>query len=258
MKRNLFLGMMGGPKAGKTHTLATMFESEYLDPELVLHLDNHGSTDAFDLHQYTVAEPWGVRHVPAPKDVLKALGDVKRRRVPYMALALDDWSKFSQEDVDERMETATEAQKIKAWGAHGSYMRDALRICMGLLPTTHVLIAFEAAQMPDPLAAKPKKVVDGELKYTTDTRDTVLRPFLQGAFARELPYKLDALYYSWSRIKKGGGYEFFLQMAPSAKVDVLTRWLAPWVEDPKRDKNMQDPTFDKLVEFIKTQTKEEV
>ena len=45
-------------------------------------------------------------------------------------------------------------------------------------------------------------------------------------------------------------------MAPSAKVDVLTRWLAPWVENPKRDKNLENPSFDQIVEFVKSQTKD--
>ncbi len=257
MKRSRFLGFMGGPKVGKSHMLATLFTSELVVPERVLYLDNHGSTDAMDLPQWSKAEPWGVRHVPTPAEMTAALKEARTRAGQYDALAIDDWSKYSQDDVDKRMETATDGQKMKAWGAHGDLMRLSMRICQGMvIAGTHVLIAFEAAQLPDPLVVRPKKIKDEEVIFSTDPRPTRLRPYLQGAFARELPYKLDALFYSHIKDEGVKGYKFLLQMAPDKKVEVLTRWLAPWVADPRKSKDMEDPSIDKLIAFIATQTKD--
>lgn len=263
MKRPVFLGIMGGPKEGKTHLAATMFTSQYLDPERVIHFDNHGSTDAFDLHQWTQAEPWGVRHIPSdhPEKLLEYLKDIKRKalvRPPYDGIIIDDVSEYAQMDIEDRMaEHSEEKEAMRNWRDHGDVMRETGRIIHPARIKADVLCLFQAAQLPDPLEEKPKTRKDNKLVYTADSRDTMIRPFLQGAFAAWFPYKLDALFYAHMKVKKGGGYQFFLQMAKSDKVDVLTRWLAPWVEDPRRNINMEDPTWDRIVEFIKTQTKEE-
>lgn len=250
-----FIGNMGGPKTGKSFFLATLFTSELVAPERVLYLDNHGSTNAMNLPQWSKTEPWGVRHVPTPNDMIAALKEARSRQAQYDALAIDDWSKYSQDDVDAKVGTVDDSKKMQAWGAHGDLMRLSMRICQGLvIADTHVLVAFEAAQLPDPLTEKPKKIVDGEMKYSADPRPTRLRPFLQGAFARELPYKLDALLYSHIRDEGVKGYKFLLQLAPDKKVEVLTRWLAPWVADPRKSKDMENPSWDKVIAFINEQT----
>lgn len=257
MNRPRFLGFMGGPKTGKSHLLATLFTSGEINPERVLYLDNHGSTSAMNLPQWSKTEPWGVRHVPTPADMIAALKEARSRQGQYDALAVDGWSQYSQDDIDAKMEKATDGQKMKVWGAHGDLMRLSMRICQGMvIADTHVLVTFEAAQLPDPLVEKPKKIKDGELTYSADPRPTRLRPFLQGAFARELPYKLDALFYSHVRDEGVKGYQFLLQLAPDKKVEVLTRWLAQWVADPRKSKDMENPTWDKVIAFINEQTEE--
>lgn len=254
MDRPHFIGTMGGPKSGKTHLWATLFESENVALERILYLDNHGSTSTLSLPQWTKAEPWGVRHVPTPSDMLAALKEA-RSRGQYDAVVIDGWSQYSQDDVDAKMDKAGESNKPQAWGAHGDLMRLSMRICQSLvLAGIHVLVTFEAAQLPNPLTERPKKIRDEEVKYSSDPRPTCLRPFLQGAFARELPYKLDALFYSHMKDEGGiKGFKFLLQLAPDKKVEVLTRWLDPWVKDPRKSKDMENPSWDKLIAFLNEQ-----
>jgi len=257
MNRPVYLGVMGGPKVGKTHFAGSVFRSKYIDPTRVLYLDNHGSTDPFDFPQYSSTQRYGVRHInpDKPQDLYKVVLDLRNNawskgRYPYDAIVVDDWSEFAQAEIEERLAESEDSRTlIRNWGKHGDLMRAAARMLHPAVSHAHHLAIFQAAQLPDPLEKRPKVVENGRVKFTEDIRDTKLRPFLQGSFAAWFPYKLDALWYQYMEVK-AGKYLFKMQLTPSAKVAVVSRWLAWWVVDPKLEGVMRDPTFDKVWEMI--------
>lgn len=257
MRRKLYLGTMGGPKAGKTHFALTLFTSKYVNPERILYFDNHGSTDTYaGIPQYTNATRYGVVHLDPlnPEDLLnkvrKLRVDWKRGIQRYDAVVVDDWSEYAQYDSDDRLSAGDETSVPRAWGKHGDVMRETARILHPTVCGAHHIAIFQAAQLPSPLEKRPQDFTpEGHPKFTMDTRPTKLRPFLQGSFASWFPYKLDAVFYQYMERRKGG-FEFKLQLAPDAKVEVLSRWLTPWVDNPKRPSVIDDPTFDKVWETI--------
>ena len=259
MNRPVYLGVMGGPKVGKTHFATTLFTSKRVAPNRILYLDNHGSTSTFDLPQYTVREPWGVRHLSpdAPDAMYELLLKLRvdyfsKKKYPYDAIVLDDWSEFAQGDVDDRMDEDDSEKHIPlTWRKHGDVMRSAGRLLHPTVTHAHHLAVFQATQAPDPLEARPKRVEGGVLKFAADTRQTRIRPFLQGAFASWFPYKLDAVFYQYMEVK-ADKYKFYIQLVPTLKVDVLSRWLHKWVENPKLPSELLNPTFDKLLDLIDT------
>ena len=260
MRRPPSIGLMGPPKAGKTHLALTLFKSEYVDPTKVLYFDNHGSTDAYDVPQFT-EEGYGVIHIP-PNDSEKLTKEIdklerkfKAKQYPWEAIVIDDQSEFAQAQIEDKLEELGESAMIKVYGIHGTLMRRLHRVIHPAISHAAVLYLFWSSQEPDPQEARPVKVVDGQVKYTQDTRKTMLRPFLKGAFAGWLPYKLDALWYQYmtevkTDPKRKGSFDFHLQLVPDSKVAVLTRWLDAYARDTKRERDMLDPTWDKVIDLI--------
>lgn len=257
MDRPAYLGIMGGPKVGKTHLAGTLFKSELMRPEEVLYYDNHGSTDAFDFPRWTQKEPWGVRAVDSDDPTqlqryILELRNVKwnKKVYPYKAIVIDDFSEFAQAEIEERLDGAEMKDVPKSWGRHGDLMRSVGRMIFPGLTHAHLLAIFQAEQMPDPREKRPQNFSDKGLPiYTSDTRDTMLRPYLQGAFAKWFPYKLDAVFYQSMEVK-AGTFKFKLQLAPTKEVDVLSRWLHRWVDNRARSKYLDNPTFDKIWQMI--------
>ena len=128
-------------------------------------------------------------------------------------------------------------------------MRSAARLLHPAITKAHHIALFQAGQRPDPLVKRPQDFKDGKPVFTQDTRPTRIRPFLQGAFEKWFPYKLDAVFYQDMEVK-AREYKFELQLVPTAEVAVVTRWLKHWVDDPKRPRTMEDPTFDKVLDLI--------
>lgn len=256
MRRPMFLGIMGGPKVGKTHLAGSLFTSKYVDAKRVLYLDNHGSTDPFDFPQYTDKTPWGVKHISPddPIELYNFLLELRRtkfakKQYPYDATVVDDWSEFAQSDIEDRLEDEEERKIIQHWGKHGAVMRSAARLLHPAITHAHHIAIFQAAQMPDPLEARPQRVEAGQVKFVADTRKTRVRPFLQGSFAAWFPYKLDAVWYQSMEVT-GDKYSFSLQLVPTDKVAVLSRWLSRWVEQPRLSRRLQNPTFDSIFELV--------
>ncbi len=259
MNRPLFIGSMGPPKVGKTQFGASVFDSKYIDPTRVFYADNHGSTDAFNLHQWTTTERWGVKHYASDKpeelykDLFTLRKEVRAGKQRYKMIVLDDWSEYAQSDIDERMdEDDAEKMFMRYWGEHGELMRSTAKLVFPRVTGAHHIALFQAAQMPDPLERKEK----GDGKFSTDLRETMLRPFLQGAFASYLPYKLDGLFYQ-DRVLKGGKHKYTMHFEPTKEEAITNRWLGAWLE-AKVPTTMEDPTWDKVYETItKLQDNEE-
>ena len=260
MRRPPIIGLMGPPKAGKTHLALTLFKSKLIDPTKVLYFDNHGSTDAYDVPQFK-KEGYGVVHIP-PNDSDDLVEEIEKleksfrlKKYPWEAIAVDDWSEFAQAQIEDRLEDEGESKMIKVYGAHGTLMRRLARVVHPVISHAAFLSLFWSSQEPDPQEPRPVKVVDGQVKYTQDTRKTMLRPFLKGAFAAWLPYKLDALWYQHveevkTDPKRKGSFNFHLQLVPDSKVAVLTRWLDAYARNTKRARTMVDPTWDKIMALI--------
>ena len=253
MRRPLYVGIMGGPKAGKTHLAGTLFTSKHVAADRVLYLDNHGSTDAFDFPQYTAQKPWGVKHISPddPEALYAFLMDLRRtkfvkKQYPYDAIVIDDWSEFAQNDIEERLGDEADAKTIQQWGTHGRIMRAAARLLLPAITHAHHIAIFQAAQMPDPLEARPRGVGN---TFVSDTRKTRIRPFLQGSFAAWFPYKLDAVWYQYMEVT-GDKFKFYLQLVPTDKVEVLSRWLDHWVSQPRLARKLENPTFDAIYELV--------
>ncbi len=257
MNRPLFIGSFGGPKVGKTKFAASVFDSVYIDPTRVFYADNHGSTDAMNLPQWSTTERWGVKHYASDnpealyKDLFAIRKEVRAGRQKYDVIVIDDWSEFAQADIDERMdEDEGDRMAMKNWGAHGDLMRSTAKLVFPRVTGAHHIGIFQATQMPDPLEMREKEVnSSGKLVFSSDVRETMLRPFLQGAFASYLPYKLDFLGLQTAEMK-GKNFKFQLQLVPSKEAAVMSRWLQPWVDDPKRPTHMENPTFDKLFDLF--------
>ncbi len=247
-----YIGIMGGPKAGKTHFAGTLFTSELIRPERVLYYDNHGSTDMESLPKWTEKEPWGVRQVDPekPEQLLRYILELRNKKwskgvYPYDAIAVDDWSEFAQADIDERLEDDTKIAP-KHWGEHANDMKSAARFLYTDKTRAHHLAIFQAALLPDPLEKKPQDFdASGRPKFTMDTRPVRLRPFIQGQFASWIAYKMDALFYMQKEVHKGK-FTFQMLMAETDKVAIYSRWLKYWVENPRMSKYLKDPTFDKM------------
>ena len=255
MDRPVFLGTMGGPKVGKTHFAATVFDSVHFPPDRVLYFDNHGSTDPFNLPQWSRQTPWGVKHIPAdkPGELVKELSEVRKQRARgrtlYDIIVIDDWSEFAQTDIENRLSDEEDGKIPRHWRDHGEAMRDAVRLVHPRILGAHHLAVFQAAQLPDPFEARPKKVVEGEAKYVSDTRKTFIQPVLQGGFATWLPYKLDAVFYQYFT-NVGGKLEFKMKFTPKGDIHVISRWLHLWANTPKLPTEMVDPTGDKVVALL--------
>ena len=240
---------------GKTHFAATVFQSTHFPPDRVLYFDNHGSTDPFDLPQWSRETPWGVRHISPdkPRELVEALVEVRKLRVrgrtPYDMIVIDDWSEFAQNDIEDRLSDEVEGKVPRHWRDHGEAMRDVARLVHPRVTGAHHLAIFQAAQLPDPFEARPKKVVDGEAKYVSDTRKTFIQPVLQGGFATWLPYKLDAVFYQYFT-SVGGKLEFKMKFTPRGDIHVISRWLHLWAQNPKLPQDMSDPTWDKVVALL--------
>ena len=247
---------MGAEKTGKTKFALSAFDFPGIDPKQILYLDNHGSTKSFDVHQWSEQEPWGVRYID-PLDptelytiVLEVRNEIKTKKRKYFLIAVDDWSEFAQGDIDDRLDGADESQVPGHWRKHGDMLRSAARLLSPLVTGAHHLAIFQAALLADPLVPRPVKVQDGKSKYVADTREVKIRPFLQGAFAAWMPYKLDALFYTTFSAKGGGIYKFEMEFMPHGLVDVYSRWMHLWVNDPKLPKTMLNPTLERVLALI--------
>lgn len=253
MKRPMQVGVFGGPKVGKTHFAGSLFRSKHIAANRILYLDNHGSTDPFDFPQYTTQTPWGVKHISpdSPTELYTFLLELRRtkfihKQYPYDAIVIDDWSELAQADIEDRLDDKDDVNKIQQWGKHGTVMRSAARLLHPDVTHAHHLAIFQAAQLPDPLEAKPQRVEGGVAKFAPDTRKTRLRPFLQGSFASWLPYKLDALWYAYFELA-GDKYKFYLQLVPTPGIAVMSRWLDLWVSQPRLARKIENPTFDDIL-----------
>jgi len=143
MDRPVMLGFMGGPKVGKTHLALTVFNSKRIDPTRVLYLDNHGSTDAFGtipgtdmpIPQWSLEHRWGVKHI-SPDDPLALYNYLLelrktyfvKKRYPYDAIIVDDWSELAQADIEDRLDDGEKSKTMRHWGEHGDVMRSAARM----------------------------------------------------------------------------------------------------------------------------------
>lgn len=251
MNRPLFLGSMGGPKVGKTRFAASVFDSKHFDPTRVFYADNHGSTDAFNLPQWSTTERWGVKHYASDnpealyKDLFAIRKEVRAGRQKYDMIIIDDWSEFAQADIDERMDE-DDSNTRGNWRDHGDLMRSTAKLVFPRVTGAHHIGLFQATQMPNPL----------ERRGDRDEDDTMLRPFLQGAFASYLPYKLDALFYQ-DHVLKGVKHKYTMGFELTKNEDIVNRWLGAWVE-AKIPTIMEDPTWDKVYEtIVRLQDKEE-
>ncbi len=262
MRRPPIIGLMGPPKAGKTHLALTLFKSKLIDPTKVLYFDNHGSTDAYDVPQFK-EEGYGVVHIPPTnsKGLVKEIEKLEKaflvtKQYKWEAIAMDDWSEFAQAQIEDALDDEGEGAMLKVYGAHGTLMRRLFRVLHPAVSHAALLSLFWSSQEPDPQEARPLIVgSDGKVKYSQDTRKTMLRPMLKGAFAGWLPYKLDALWYQYATEvktdpKRKGSFDFHLQLVPDSKVAVLTRWLDAYARDTKRERDMLNPTWDKVMALI--------
>ena len=148
------------------------------------------------------------------------------------------------------MDGEDQSKVMRLWGKHGEVMRTDGRIVHPLVSHAHHLGIFQAGQFPDPLTKRPQNFnQQGVPVFTQDTRDTQVRPFLQGNFGTWFPFKLDAVFYQEMEVK-GGTYKFRLQLAPTKDVWIKNRWLDQWVASRAKSKYMDNPTFDKIWAMI--------
>ncbi len=262
MNRPLFLGSMGPPKVGKSTFAASVFDSKYIEPTRILYCDNHGSTDAMNLPQWSTTERWGVKHYSSDKpealytDLFAIRKEVRAGRQKYDMIVLDDWSEFAQADIDEKLdEDDAEKMFMKYWGEHGGLMRSTAKLVFPRVTGAHHIGLFQAAQMPDPLERREKELRGGRLAFSADVRETMLRPFLQGAFASYLPFKLDGLFYQ-DRVLRGSKHKYTMGFEPTKEEAVMNRWLGAWLQT-KTSTTMEDPTWDKVYELITNLQSEE-
>ena len=256
MSRPLFLGAFGPPKVGKSTFAASVFDSKYFAPTEVIYCDNHGSTDAMNLPQWSTTERWGVKHYSSdkPEELYKDLFAIKREvrsgRQRYKMIVIDDWSEYAQSDIDEKLdEDDAEKMFMKYWGEHGGLMRSTSKLVFPRVTGAHHIGLFQAAQMPDPLERREKETNSkGKLVFAADVRETMLRPFLQGAFASYLPFKLDGLFYQ-DRVLKGVRHKYTMAFEPTKDEAVTNRWLGAWLK-AKVPTTMENPTFDRVLDLI--------
>jgi len=244
----LKLGINGWEKSGKTVFCASVFESTHIDPKRVVYFDNHNSTSALSLHQYTKTEPWGVWHtttdpVQEMLDYTVLLRRLQARSRPMPQLiVLDDLSELGLASIDELniasdSDEVPEKARIRNWGTH---LTNMTRIYRGLKNSgAHLLLVTRAGWGGDPKQKRDRSNV-------VDSRDQIVRPMLQGAFGEYFPFEMDAvLYQEMERGRKGGRKYTLYFTPPSPDTFVVSRYETQW-EEKGLPKEVENATFDQV------------
>ncbi len=251
---------MGWEKVGKTEYAASLFNSQYIDPERILYLDNHGSTVAFNLPEWSTSNPFGVREIPEdqPELVLEIAKDIRRdvaRGIyKYDAFIIDDISEHGLVSVAElNDESENDKLRMKNWGIHLERMTATIRLLNPKRTGAHLIIVARASWSGDPKEKRDRSKI-------TDERAQVVRPFLQGKFGDWMPFQMDLVTYQDTEVHNNGDIDFRMLLYPEGDIQVANRWLKHWINDAKEHKLakdrklprvLMDPTFDKLYEIIK-------
>ncbi len=242
----LKLGINGWEKSGKTVFCASAFDSQHIDPTRIVYIDNHNSTSALNLHQYSKTEAWGVWHTSTSPiqemlDYTVTLRRLQARGRPMPQLiVIDDLSELGLASIDElNMEAGDDdRQRMRSWGTHLTQMT---RVYRGLKTTgAHLLFVTRAGWGGDPKQRRDKGAI-------VDSRDQIVRPMLQGAFGEYFPFEMDAvLYQEMERAKRGGGRKYTLHFTPpDADTFVVSRYEQQW-EEKSLPKEVQNATFDQV------------
>ena len=185
-------GETGG---GKSTFAATLFKSEFIKPDRVLYLDNHGSTDALGLPQYQKGrQQWGVIRIPFDQPELvsgtveSVLAAARAGRPLFDGIVIDDISEHEMTSMDELAGESDAKDMRQVWGKHLSNLCTMTRRLEPALTGAALIVIGRAGRLPDPMAKRdPRKQIDD--------RPTVIRPLLRGQYGLWLPYFFDII--SW-------------------------------------------------------------
>ena len=234
-------GETGG---GKSTFAASMFKSAYLNPERILYLDNHGSTDALGLPLYVKGEhPWGVIRVPFDQPELvrgtvEAVLKAARAGKPlFDGIAIDDISEHEMTSMDELAGESEARDMRQVWGKHLSDLCTMTRQLEPALTKAALIVVGRAGRLPDPMAKR-------DARKAVDDRPTVIRPLLRGKYGEWLPYFFDLIAWQSADISETTA-TFTMHFRPHGDMLVKNRWLH------RMPASMTNPTYDAIWDLIK-------
>lgn len=207
------LGLAGEAGSGKTWLPASAFNSKYVDPERILYIDNHNSTKALALPQYTASHRSGVWHIPydgAQKvyDMAETIEKYAKRKQPlYDLIIFDD---MTQADLTGMyaIKDGGSGSGMQDWGDHLTNLCEAFwRFDPEVSKATFVIIS-RLGELPD-LSEKMSGRRDkkGDL---IDDRPKIYRPQIRGQFGGYILHYPDIL--AWTECK--GRRDFRLLLEP--------------------------------------------
>ena len=170
--------LYGEAGCGKSYLAASLFDTTLLDPERVLYLDNHGSTDHLELPQYEKGvREYGVFHVDSDEPELliamaqdKIIPAVAAGKPLYDAIVIDDISEHDLTSMENRTTTG-----FDAWREQLSDMSNMFRLYKPSVTKAHLIVTARAAMLPDYMEKKRKGGKE-------DSRSQILRPMVRGQF----------------------------------------------------------------------------
>jgi len=232
----------GEMKVGKTDYLVSVFNSEYVKPERILYIDNHGSTNGFDVPLYSPTSKHGVWHLGGHESgkVLEKFAEIRglcvRGKAPYDLIVIDDLSEWASQDVAAAMEKG--GASWKAWGVHLDNMTAAFRYVLPKYTGIILLCAARAGRMRD-LLEDPK----------ADDADTIIRPLLQGQFGSWALHEFDIISWHQMEVTKARKMTFTQDFFPHPDRYSGTRFMKEWIKSGISP-TMVDPTFDKVYDIV--------
>lgn len=257
---------MGWEKCGKSNFAVSLFDGAAVDvdPERIIYFDNHGSTESYNLHQYTAREPYGVRHIPADKPeklvewAQEIRGTIARKKEAYyQAIVIDDICE--QAALNIRKKAGDGKMTLQQWGEHGAEMVTPIRLLHPKATNAHLVIVARAGWMGDPREDRSKDSM-------VDDRAQKVRVKLQGQFGEWFPYQMELIAYQYFE-RKGGARataeDFKMLLVPQGDIMVANYWHREWIRDHSLPEEISDPSFTKLVQLLdrlqhgETQTQEE-
>jgi hypothetical protein len=209
------LGLAGEAGSGKTFLPASAFNSKYIDPERVLYIDNHGSTKALALPQYTATHRSGVWHVPYDQaDKVYQMAEniekfAKRGSPMFDLIIFDDLTQADLTGMYAIKEGGSNGG-MQDWGDHLQNLCEAFwRFDPDVSKATFVIIA-RLGELPD-LSEKMsgKRDKKGDL---VDDRMKIYRPMIRGQFGGYILHYPDIL--AWTECKGRRDFNLLLEAPP--------------------------------------------